>query len=147
MTEFSRASYAKFATWHPASGPCAKVAQPGARALMAGILLRWPAAKNWGILSCRQTALGNMSAHAKGRALDVGCSLSTGRAIVRTLLRVGPSRLGISTIIHNRVIYSQRSPAGRRYGGVPHTDHVHIELTGKAAKRLTLRTVRRILAG
>lgn len=136
----------KFARWYPATGPCAKAAQPGARALMAGIVLRFPGAVSWGILSCRKTALGNMSAHSKGRALDVGCSVPVGRRIVRALLAIGPARLGISNIIHDRRSYSARYPNGRAYNGHPHRDHVHIEMTGKAAKRLTLRTVKRILA-
>lgn len=136
----------EFARWRQASGPCAKAAQPGARALMAALLVRYPGTRSWGILSCRDTALGNKSAHAKGRALDVGCSLTVGRRIVRRLLKIGPARLGISVIIHDRVIYSRRAPRGRRYTGVPHRDHVHIEMTGKAAKRLNLSTIRRILS-
>lgn len=138
-------SLPRFATWRAATGPCAGAAQPGARALMAGLLLRYPQARSWGIYSCRNTALGNMSAHAKGRALDVGCSVEVGARIVRDLLAAGPAELGISTIIHDRRIYSARSPRGRRYAGVPHRDHVHIELTGKAAKRLTLARVKRVL--
>jgi hypothetical protein len=113
---------------------------------MAGLVLRFPGAVSWGILSCRNTALGGPSAHSKGRALDVGCSLPVGRRIVRGLLAIGPYRLGISNIIHDRRSYSARYPNGTAYSGHPHRDHVHIELTGKAAKRLTLKTVKRVLA-
>lgn len=134
-----------FSRWEQAKPPCAQKAHPGARALLAVILLLYPKARNWGILSCRDTALGNMSAHSKGRALDVGCDLATGRLIVARLLKAGPSRLGISVIIHNRVIYSARSPRGRRYNGVPHTDHVHIEMTTKAGLLLTPATIKRVL--
>ena len=135
----------KFANWEQATG-CTHGAGAGARALMAVLLLRFPRAKNWGIFNCRNTALGNRSAHGEGRALDVGCPLWMGKMIVRFLLyEIGPSRLGISVIIHNRVIYSKRSPNGRRYTGDPHKDHVHIEMTRDAASKLTLATAKRIL--
>lgn len=137
----------RFARWRPVSGGCSGGAQPGARALMKVILLRYPAARSWGIYSCRPTALGNLSKHAKGEALDVGCTIPTGARIVRDLLDLGPWTLGISAIIHNRRIYSARSPRGRPYGGHPHHDHVHIEMTRKASRRLSLARARRVLLG
>lgn len=136
----------RFATWQPAVR-CTGGAGLGARALMAALILRHGRAKSWGIYNCRDTALGNMSAHSEGRALDVGCSITVGNRIVKHLLRIGPWRLGISVIIHNRVIYSKRSPRGRRYTGNPHTDHVHIEMTRKAARQLSLLRAKRVLAG
>lgn len=135
----------KFARWQPAARRCSGSAGPGARALMLALLLRHPNAKNWGIYNCRSTALGNASAHGEGRALDLGCSLTVGRRIVRHLLRLGPWRLGISVIIHDRVLYSRKSPRGRRYSGHPHRDHVHIEMTRKAARRLSLARAKRVL--
>jgi len=136
----------RFATWE-AAGRDAGRAMPGARALMALILLIWGGrgAQSWGIYNFRPTALGNPSAHGEGRALDVGCSIRIGRLIVRRLLRYGPAKLGICAIIHNRVIYSAKSPNGRRYDGVPHLDHVHIEMTRRAARDLTLAKAKRVL--
>lgn len=134
----------KFAPWEQATH-CTEGAQPGARALMAVLLLRFPQARNWGIFNCRNTALGNRSAHGEGRALDVGCPLWVGKMLVRFLLATGPAKLGICVIIHNRVIYSKRSPNGRKYVGIPHKDHVHIEMTRSAAQKLTLATAKRIL--
>lgn len=144
-----------FARWQQAQHD-AGAARPGARALMAGLLLRFPRAKNWGIYSGRNTALGNLSAHAEGRALDIGCTVAVGEQIVDELLhlpyrdheghvRHGPAGLGISVIIHNRRIYSARTPLGRPYGGVPHLDHVHVEMTRKAASHLSLARVRRVI--
>lgn len=112
---------------------------------MAVILTVLIGLRNWGIYNCRDTALGNPSAHGDGRALDVGCTIAVGRLLVRLLLKIGPARLGISVIIHNRVIYSAKSPNGRRYPGNPHTDHVHIEMTRAAANKLTVKAARRIL--
>ena len=112
---------------------------------MAALVLSYPGAKSWGIYNCRPTVLGNRSAHSEGRALDVGCGLDTGHRIVRDLLRVGPWRLGVSVNIHDRKIYSARSPAGRPYNGVPHRDHVHIEMTRHAAADLSLARAKRVL--
>lgn len=112
---------------------------------MAGLLLRFPGARSWGIYSNRDTALGNRSAHSEGRALDIGCGMRTGRLIVNKLLAVGPAELGISVIIHDRVIYSARAPHGRPYTGATHRDHVHIEMTRKAASHLALRRAKRVL--
>jgi len=112
---------------------------------MAALLLRYPTARSWGIYSYRPTALGNPSAHGEGRALDVGCGLKTGRRIVRDLLDLDPWSLGISVIIHDRRIYSAKSPNGRPYPGHHHRDHVHLEMTRKAARRLQLARAKRIL--
>lgn len=140
----------RFARWQPARR-CTDGAGPGARALMLAILLTHPRCRSWGIFSCRNTALGNRSAHGEGRALDIGCDLDAGHELVRDLLRAGPAELGISVIIHDRKIYSAKSPRGRPYNGVPHRDHVHVEITRKAAwgrhgsGPLSLRRAKRVL--
>lgn len=134
----------RFSTWQQATRDSHR-SMPGARALMLVILLVFHGTKNWGIYSPRNTALGNLSAHSEGRALDVGCGIKVGNRLVRALLRIGPHRLGICAIIHNRVIYSARSPRGRRYTGVPHLDHVHIEMTRNSARHLTLVRAKRVL--
>lgn len=134
-----------FARWTGAGSRCSGGAGAGARALMAAILLTHPNARSWGIYNCRPTALGNPSTHGEGRALDIGCSLEVGDRIVRHLLRVGPWRLGIQCIIHDRRIYTARSPGGRAYHGHPHRDHVHVEMTRKAARNLSLARAKRVL--
>lgn len=136
----------KFARWQQAV-QCTGGPQPGARALMAGLLLRFPDAGNLGIYNCRDTALGNLSAHSEGRADDLRCAIPLGNQIVKALLNLpeGPASLGISAIIHNRVIYSRRSPNGRAYSGDPHTDHVHVEITRKAGRHMSLARVKRLL--
>lgn len=136
----------RFARWQQAVH-CTGSAAPGARALMVGLLLGFPGARNLGIYNCRSTALGNRSAHSEGRADDVGCVMALGNQIVHALLHLpgGPASLGISAIIHNRVIYSRKSPNGRPYSGDPHTDHVHIEITRKAGRHLSLLRVKRVM--
>lgn len=135
-----------FAPWEPASGRCHGSARPGATALMKVVVPQLDGLKSWGIYNCRDTALGNPSAHGDGRALDIGCSVAVGAALVKMLLRVGPSRLGIAVIIHNRKIYSAKSPEGRPYPGNPHLDHVHIELIRVAANKMTAASIRRIIS-
>lgn len=135
-----------YAPWEAATR-CTDGAQPGAKALMAAILATDDGLKNWGIFNCRNTALGNRSAHGEGRALDIGCTVAVGARLVKLLRKVGPEKLGISVIIHDRKIYSRRHPDGAPYNGVPHRDHVHVETTRKAAATLSLATARRILAG
>jgi hypothetical protein len=134
----------RFARWQQATRD-AHGAQPGARALMAGLLLKYPHVASWGIYSGRNTALGNLSAHAEGRALDLGCTLGVGENLVKQLLATPPAELGISVIIHDRRIYSAKTPHGRPYNGVPHLDHVHVEITRKAASHMSLTRVKRVL--
>lgn len=135
----------RFARYQPAVR-CTGAAGAGARALMAAVLLTDPLhLKSWGIYNCRSTVLGNKSAHSEGRALDVGCGVPAGERLVRRLLKLGPWRLGVSVIIHDRKIYSAKSPDGRSYPGHPHRDHVHIEMTRKASRNLTLSRAKRVL--
>lgn len=139
----------QFAVWEAASGHCSGSARPGARALMSLLIAMpqvLPGLSNHGIYNCRDTALGNPSAHGEGRALDVGCNIANGNRLVKELLDLGPVKLGISVLIHNRVIYSRKSPNGRKYTGDPHVDHVHIEMTRHAAESLTPATAKGILA-
>lgn len=134
----------RFARWQQATGDSLG-ARPGARVLMYALLARFIHAVNWGIYSPRKTVLGNLSAHSEGRALDLGCSRGVGENMVRYLLDLGPWQLGISVIIHDGRIYSARSPEGRPYAGDEHADHVHIEMTRKAASHLRLARALRVL--
>jgi hypothetical protein len=143
-----------FSTWYAATG-CTGSARPGARALMAYVLQAFPRATNLGIYNCRNArGTTTFSPHAEGRAIDVGFPLTSngrgsshGYALVNALLKAGPSRLGIQAIIYDRKIWSAKTPGGRPYTGVhPHYDHVHVEMTRKAANEVTLATVRAVLA-
>lgn len=137
-----------FAKFEPANR-CSGAARPGAKALAAVLLEKFPRGRNGGIYNCRRVrGRPSTSIHSDGRAIDIMVpNRDYGAAIVRALLpHVG--RLGIQTIINNRTIWSAKSPRGRRYRGVsPHYDHVHIELNRAAGKGLTKASVRAILAG
>lgn len=99
--------------------------------------------------NCRSVVGGTTtSCHGEGRAFDAMCSIPDGDVLVKALLAAGPEDMGIQAIIHNRRIYSRRSPSGRPYVGPglnPHVDHVHIEFTRAAGRNLTAATVRALL--
>lgn len=129
-----------------AAANCSGKAQPGAEALME-VFVRDFGAKNLGIYNCRSVrGSTNRSIHGDGRALDPGYSrISDGDRLLAVLLRHRMA-LGIQLIIWNRRIYSAKAPLGARYQGtVPHTDHLHVELTWDAARTLTVNRVRQII--
>jgi len=138
-----------FPVWEEANH-CSGSATPGAQALMRWIIETYGplGAQNWGIYNCRDVrGASTTSAHAEGRALDVGFPIGDPDAnrLLARLLKV-PGRLGIQAIIYERRIYSRITPAGRPYTGlVPHVDHLHIELTREAGQKLTYATVKRVL--
>lgn len=138
----------QFAAWTAATH-CTGSATPGARAFAKVAQQLIPGLRNGGIYACRNVVGGNTtSCHGEGRAWDAMCSIPVGNVLVKAILRAGPARLGIQAIIHNRRIYSARTPGGRPYVGPglnPHTDHVHIELTRAAGQKLTAATVRSVL--
>lgn len=138
----------EFADWTAATH-CTGFATPGVRAAAKVMLEIFHGLRNGGIYNCRNVVGGSTtSCHGEGRAWDAMCSIAAGNTLVKALLKAGPKRLGIQAIIHNRRIYSKRSPGGRPYVGPglnPHIDHVHIEFTRAAGRNLTVATVRAIL--
>ncbi|HEY7823461.1 MAG TPA: hypothetical protein VIG24_11525 [Acidimicrobiia bacterium] len=124
---------------------CTAGPEPGAEALAAFLLAEYPIAWSGGIFNCR-TVRGSAqpSMHGEGRAFDMMLPVVDGRGhpdgleVVERLGKVG-RKLGVQCVIFDRTIWSARSPKGRAYGGVhPHHDHLHIELTRAAARRLTV---------
>jgi len=124
---------------------CSGRPMPGALALFSWLQGRWPAGHSMGIYNCRPVrGRRSMSIHSEGRAVDFGLPVHGGRAhpqgieIVRALGAQG-RRWGVQAVIWDRRIWSARSPNGRPYKGVnPHIDHLHIELTRRAAAALTV---------
>lgn len=105
----------------------------------------FPYAKSFGIYNCRNIAgSSTKSQHSCGRAWDCRlATLSNGRArtdlghpIIQFLAKYSTA-MGIVDQIYDRVIYDDRTPNGRYYGGVhPHYDHIHITQTPDKAKNL-----------
>lgn len=118
---------------------------PGAEALMAHMLGRFPGSHSMGIHNCRDIC-GNpgpppfpcpMSIHAEGRALDVGSSGDLGQQIADYAV-ANAAALGIQAVIWNRQDWNSQRRTWDAYNGrSPHTDHVHIDLCWDAAGGLT----------
>jgi uncharacterized protein YgiM (DUF1202 family) len=145
-----------FAGWVEPQG-CSEGPTPGAKALLAYLLDRFPDARSMGIYDCRSSAANKKkwSEHAEGRAVDFGIPTSnSGKARpelgdpVVELLTPRAKELGIELLIYNRRAWSARTPRGRDYlKGPPHYDHVHIGLTPTAGSKLNYATVEAVLGG
>lgn len=141
----------RMAAWERCTG-CSGGPQPGARALLAYWLESFDNVSSFGIYACRNVRGGqSMSVHACGRAVDMGVPVTgAGHISAYTFLRrIAPyaKTLGVCYIIFNREQWSAtRNVNGEHYGGShPHADHIHIELNGAAAQRLTLATLRSVV--
>lgn len=136
-----------FPTWEPASH-CTGGPAPGASALMRWFVENYhnKGGFNLGIYNCRSVrGASTTSMHGEGRACDFGFPVGDkdGDALLKLLLK-NVGKLGIQAIIYERRIYSAKSPGGRPYTGlVPHTDHLHVELTREAGRHLTYATVKK----
>lgn len=144
-----------FSTWTPADH-CTGGAGAGAKVFMRWATTTFPTARNLGIYNCRSVRGGSsFSAHAEGRACDIGWPEQNGKGGPEghsfvELLRPVASLMGIDAIIYDRTIWSAKSPgpAGRPYtGSADHYDHTHVELTRAAGAGLTLGTILAALHG
>jgi hypothetical protein len=141
-------SHFNFAPYTGYRPPCDGKAQPGTKAMLAYLLDRFNWSASLGIYNCRPPSI-----HSDGRAFDQRIPTAAGgRARPELGLQVinllGPhgARLGLQTLIYNRVIYSAASPDGRYYGGVhPHNDHVHGDQTINSGLYLTYATLEAVL--
>lgn len=124
---------------------CSGSAKPGTVALMQYMMNRFPYTSSMGIYACRNVAGTNTkSQHSCGRAWDCGvkplsstkANTALGHPIIVFLYKYS-TQFGIVEIIYDRVIYDDKTPGGRYYGGVhPHYDHLHITQTQAAALNL-----------
>jgi hypothetical protein len=129
--------------------------QPAPRHAIAFIHANLPQAKNLGIYVCRNVhGTSVKSAHAEGRALDVGLRANDpnerliGDLLFHELIRSARAS-GIDNVIWNRQIWSVTHGGPRpfigRYphGGFknPHTDHLHIEWTREGSQHEQLRSL------
>jgi hypothetical protein len=110
--------------------------QPGPRAVWNAVQVRFPVTRFLGIYARRNVRGRNTpSAHAEGRALDIGLLVSrpTERDLGDRLFRIFIARaaeLGLHHVIWNRQIWSTTRGGPRAYTGVnAHTDHLHVAWT------------------
>lgn len=138
-----------FAPWE-AARTCTDGPAPGAVAFMRWFTEHYVkrGGFNLGIFNCRTVRGGRTtSMHGEGRACDLGFPIGDpdGMQLLRLLIKHAGA-LGIQCIIYRRRIYSAKNPEGAHYSGVaPHWDHLHVEFSREAARRLTYATVKAIL--
>jgi peptidoglycan hydrolase-like protein with peptidoglycan-binding domain len=140
--------------YEPAS-KCSSGPTSGAKAAMSWFLGAYGArgGYNLGIYNCRSVVGGStLSLHGEGRATDFGVppgGNAWGWTLARALV-ANSKELGIQCVIWDQHIWSGSYPeAGfREYGGEnPHTDHLHVEYTRKAATTLTAKLIQLVLSG
>jgi hypothetical protein len=145
-----------FAPYERSTSPCSGGPTPGASALVAYLVDRFPETWNGGVYSCRNVAgTSEPSQHSEGRALDLMIpTTSSGRARAEIgdpiveLLRSEGAGLGIQLMIYNKRKWGASYPSGTDYNGRhPHYDHIHVSLTRDAGKRLNYATIEALLGG
>jgi hypothetical protein len=116
------------------------------------IRANFPQVTNLGIYVCRNVkGTSTKSAHAQGRALDIGINANkpeekvVGDALFHALIR-SAQKSGIDNVIWNHEIWSVSKGGPRPWIGNysngapknPHTDHIHVEWThdGSQLERL-----------
>jgi hypothetical protein len=103
---------------------------------------------SYGGYACRQNTANKAetSVHGTGRALDVFIPMASGQADntkgdeVANWLIVNAQSIGVQYIIWDRSDWSGDhggDKMGRYTGPVPHTDHIHVEVTHAAANKQT----------
>lgn len=125
---------------------CTGKLREGSRALGSDLMDRFSQVKSIGGYACRRNTADSsrLSVHGTGKALDIFIPMRNGRASsdlgdpVANWLVTNAADIGIQLIIWNRSVWRANGTNEKPYGGpVPHTDHIHAELTEKAARKLT----------
>jgi len=96
-------------------------------------------ARDGGIYNRRTVRGGtSMSTHATGRTIDIMApNKEVGDFIFLTVAKKAPWN-GVQYVIWNRHSWHPGEALKRYTGSNPHTDHLHIELTNKAADTMTV---------
>jgi hypothetical protein len=123
---------------------------PGALELAADLRRRFPQLRSAGGFDCcrQNTAdLGELSVHSLGRALDLGLARVGGEADnaagdpIAAWLLTHAEAVGVQLVIWDRSVWQSSRRPGERLrpysGPVPHTDHLHVELSVEGAQRRT----------
>lgn len=127
---------------HPACTP----AHPGTNDLRAYLLRRFTRIRNGGSYCCRQNsaALGSLSVHAIGRAMDLMVPMTGGDADntigdeVANWLVENANFIGIQRVVWDRAYWNGERGFGLlSSSSLPHTDHLHVELSIAGGARQT----------
>lgn len=128
--------------------PACMSARPGTLELNRFLLDRFRVLQPSGVYCCRQnsatTRVPMLSVHASGRAIDLGVPSSTGFANslegdrVANWLVENAGHIGIQRVIWNRAYWNgERGFGDLSPASLPHTDHIHVELSIAGANRET----------
>jgi hypothetical protein len=117
--------------------------QPPPRTLWSVVHANFPVTRFTGTYNRRNIAgTSTPSAHAEGRALDIGLLVSRpaekalGEQLFKLFIR-DAAELGLDHVIWNTQIWSARRGGPRHYGGAnPHTDHIHMAWTRDGSQRV-----------
>ena len=129
---------------HPACTP----AHPGTREFNTFLLRRYPFLRAGGTYCCRQnssaTRVPMLSVHATGRAIDLLVPLTGGDADntrgdeVANWLVENAAYIGLQRVIWDRAYWNGERGFGLlSSASLPHTDHLHVELSLAGAARTT----------
>ncbi len=139
---------------YEAADSCYGSLRPGTQELGEFILSHFPGISYYGGYDCRDIVgqPGVLSVHATGRALDIfvpvdgdtSCSTCAdndkGDPLAKWLME-NAEYIGFSFVIWDRADWGAHRASGSKwgsYGGThPHHDHLHIEITSKAAAKQT----------
>ncbi|MFO0646336.1 MAG: hypothetical protein U0326_08850 [Polyangiales bacterium] len=128
--------------------PACMVAHPGTRDLNAFLLRRYSFLRAGGTYCCRQnsamTRVPMLSVHSVGRAMDLMVPMTGGDAdntlgdAVANWLVENAEYIGIQRVIWDRAYWNGEHGFGLlTAASLPHTDHVHVELSVAGAERRT----------
>jgi MYXO-CTERM domain-containing protein len=140
-----RVTYEGEAAWRGKSG-CSGALKAGASTVAEFLDDKFTAISSIGGYSCRPNTANTskMSVHGSGRALDVMIPTKGGAADaakgdpVANWLVMNATKIGVQLIIWNRTVWRANGTNTKGYTGPnPHIDHVHVELTSKAAAQQT----------
>lgn len=129
---------------HPACTP----AHPGTRELNTYLLRRYAFLRAGGAYCCRQnsaaTRVPTLSVHATGRAIDLMVPMTGGDANntlgdqVANWLVENASFIGVQRVVWDRAFWNGERGFGLlSSASLPHTDHLHVELSVDGAARRT----------
>ncbi len=123
---------------------CSGKFREGSKALGRELMTKFGQVRSIGGYSCRRNTANasSMSVHGTGKALDIMIPTRGGRAnseagdAVANWLVTHAAEIGVQLLIWNRTTWRSNGNNTNRYSGPnPHVDHIHAEITEKAARR------------
>lgn len=132
-------------SWNPSQ--CSGTFHPGTRALGEHLKSKFSKVTHIGGYSCRRNTASpsKMSVHGTGRAIDVHLNEIGGDADnasgdpVANWLIMNAQNIGVQYLIWDQTSWGAHRSGDkhRKYNAIPHTDHLHVEVTSAGARMST----------